>query len=115
NTAVEPWIQDDWRVSSEFTLNLGLRYEWSGRPVSRNGTISSVVFDSKGPRLITGQNPDGYPQSLAYDDYKNFAPRVGFAYSPKRLGGKPWFARRTGFSINAKTPTHGWTWRSTIR
>ncbi len=88
NTAVEPWIQDDWRVSSEFTWNLGLRYEWSGRPVSRNGTISSVVFDSKGPRLITGQNPDGYPQSLAYDDYKNFAPRVGFAYSPKRLGGK---------------------------
>jgi len=88
NTAVEPWIQDDWRVSSELTLNLGLRYEWSGRPVSKNGTISSVVFDSKGPRLITGQNPDGYPRSLAYDDYKNFAPRVGFAYSPKRLGGK---------------------------
>ncbi|MBI3693255.1 MAG: TonB-dependent receptor [Acidobacteria bacterium] len=88
-TMVEPWIQDDWRVTPELTLNFGLRWEWAGRPVSKDNSISTVVFDKqRGARLITGRDPEGYPSSLSYDDFNNFAPRFGFAYNPKFLGGK---------------------------
>ncbi|HWQ54741.1 MAG TPA: carboxypeptidase regulatory-like domain-containing protein [Bryobacteraceae bacterium] len=89
NSAVEPWIQNDWRVTSDLTLNFGLRWEWAGRPVSKDNTISSIIFDPNGAaRLITAKDPQGYPSSLAYDDWNNFAPRFGFAYNPS-------FARRT--------------------
>jgi hypothetical protein len=88
NSVVEPWVQDDWRISPEFTLNLGLRYEWAGRPVSKDDTISSVVYENGKARLITAKDPGAYPRALAYNDNNNFAPRIGFAYTPKWLGGK---------------------------
>jgi hypothetical protein len=91
NTVVEPWVQDDWRVTPEFTLNLGLRWEWAGRPVSKDNSISTVIFDQGTARLITGRDPQGYPSALAYDDFNNYAPRFGFAYAPKFLGGKTVF------------------------
>jgi hypothetical protein len=31
-----PFIQDDWRVSSELTVNLGFRYKINGRPHAKN-------------------------------------------------------------------------------
>ena len=42
-TVLMPWIQDDWRISSTLTLNLGLRWEWNGRPQSEDNSISTVV------------------------------------------------------------------------
>jgi hypothetical protein len=40
---------------------------------------------------VTARDPQGLPRSLAYDDYNNFAPRVGFAWNPKSLGGRTVF------------------------
>jgi hypothetical protein len=87
-SVVEPWIQDDWRVTSDLTLNFGLRYEWAGRPVSRDGSISSIIYQGGQATLITGRDPMGYPPALAYNDFNNFAPRIGFAWSPRALGGR---------------------------
>lgn len=87
-TVLEPWFQDDWRVNTELTINFGLRWEWQGRPVSRDGTISTVYFDNGVGRLLTGKNPSPLPPALAYNDNNNFAPRIGLAYSPKFLRGK---------------------------
>src|SRR5260370_481721 len=42
------FVQDDWKVTSRLTLNLGFRYDYLGWPVSRDNTLGS--FD-----LITGQ------------------------------------------------------------
>ncbi|MFN7922361.1 MAG: TonB-dependent receptor [Bryobacteraceae bacterium] len=95
---LEPWVQDDWRVNSELTVNLGLRYEWAGRPVSKDDTISTVVYEGPGQaRLVTARNPAPLPRSLAYNDNNNFAPRIGLAYSPKWLGGKT--VIRTAYGI----------------
>jgi hypothetical protein len=67
---------DEYRVTSHLTLSLGLRYEFTGTPagtgLQSKNSISSV------PGLIDFHRP--VPQK------KNFAPRVGFAYSPGNSG-----------------------------
>jgi hypothetical protein len=85
-----PFIQDDWRVSSELTVNLGFRYEINQRPrAKRNDIVTLLLNPSNGTaQLVTGQNPGNLPPTLKYMDWHDFDPRVGFAYSPKALGGK---------------------------
>jgi hypothetical protein len=89
----EPFIQDDWRVTSELTLNLGFRYELNEWPrPKRNDMLTLLLDPSKGTaQLVTAQNPGNLPNTLKYFDWFNLDPRVGFAYSPKALGGKTVF------------------------
>ena len=84
--AVYLFAQDDWKVTRKLTLNLGVRYEWSGNPRDANlQTLNSIatlpgVFDFRAPR----------------DDKNNFGPHIGFAYDP--FGNGKW-AVRGGFSL----------------
>jgi carboxypeptidase family protein len=96
NNDLYPWIQDDWRVTRTLTLNLGLRYEWSGRPVSQNNTIANVDFTGGIATLVTPQNREqlGYPRALIDNDNHDFAPRLGFAWTP---GGQQRFVVRSGY------------------
>ena len=36
---LEPYIQDDWKISKRLTVNLGVRYEWASNPTTSNGSI----------------------------------------------------------------------------
>ena len=86
------YVQDDWRMTDSLTANVGLRWEYFGRPVERDDRIAS--FDlATGQQVFPGQN--GYPRSLVDSYYKDFAPRVGFAW---RAGKRT--ALRTGYGIS---------------
>lgn len=82
NSHVMPWIQDDWKVTRKLTLNLGLRWEWLGRPVANRDKISNYLIT--GPtegRIITpSDKPSDVGRALQRNDNNNFAPRFGFAY-----------------------------------
>ncbi len=62
---------DQWKISRNLTLDLGLRYDWYGTPTEAGGRF--VVFDQSNSTLKTASQP--YNQSAL-----NFQPRVGFAW-----------------------------------
>jgi Carboxypeptidase regulatory-like domain len=92
------YFQDDWRVSQQLTVNIGLRYEIMGVPQDSGGNLRT--FDFKTQKLV----PEfGVTQGLYEPDHHNFAPRFGFAWSPIRLFGKQ-TVLRGGYGIFYNMP-----------
>ena len=85
-TAIYPYFNDTWRFRPDLTINLGVRYEFTSIPFSQRGQGVNAI--SNAPGLISFKEPQ--PQ------YKNFAPRVGIAYSP---GNKGTTSIRAGFGM----------------
>ncbi len=92
-TLESAYMQDDLKVDSKLTLNLGLRWEY-GSPYSEQNNyisnwdpVSQTVFTiSPGATAgngITPTNGSGvYGKTLVDPDRTDFSPRIGFAYSP---------------------------------
>lgn len=64
--------QDDWKLRSNLTLNVGLRYEFVTIP--RDARLQGLNAIASVPGVIDFHTPRS--------DKNNFGPRVGFAYSP---------------------------------
>lgn len=97
------FFQDDFKIRPNLTLNLGVRYEYTGQPinvlhdqtVARESNSSTAFFN---PAIPLAQRT----VPLTPADKNNFAPRVGFAWSPKfwkSFLGEEATVIRGGFSI----------------
>lgn len=71
------FAQDDWKVTRNLTLNLGLRYEYATIP---RATKDFLPF-------FSGVSVPGLDFESVETDKNNWAPRVGFAYAPDFKGG----------------------------
>lgn len=73
------FVQDDWKVKSNLTLNLGLRYELPEPVYSPSNTISN--FDLPTQQFISAGVNGNFHHLYNYD-YNNLAPRIGFSWQP---------------------------------
>jgi hypothetical protein len=122
--------QDDWKLSTKFTLNLGLRYEYWGHGVALGGNALNYIppTGSAGAQfLMTGSTCNSAKagtlfspsvnttlaqyniainctdnSSLIHSDRADFAPRVGFAYEMT-----PQLVVRSGYGLFYGTTVNG--------
>ena len=89
--ASTPFINDDWRVNSGLTLNVGLRWEFAepltelhdrlaNLDIAPGFTAAAPVLASDPTGAVTGQT---YPNSLLRPDYRGIEPRLGIAWRPQ--------------------------------
>jgi len=69
------YVQDNWKATPKLTLNLGLRYDLFLPPHDNLNTSRTVDFTTDPPTIVP------LPDPLWKITHKDFAPRVGFAYS----------------------------------
>jgi hypothetical protein len=73
------YFQDDFRVSNKLTLNLGLRYEYATPRWERDNVLSN--FDPATNSILIAKNGGTYDRTLVNPDSKDWAPRIGLAYT----------------------------------
>ena len=78
NWAYGLFVQDDWRAGRNFTVNLGLRYEFSSVPTEERNHLGN--FDPNLGLTQVGIGGTNSISSLYKPDHKNFGPHVGFAW-----------------------------------
>ena len=95
NSVVGAYVQDDWKMKPNLTVNAGLRYEMSTIPYEINGKFILLPTLWSDPGNCS-EDINGLPQSdcssLAHQVFdknptlKNFEPRVGFSWDPFKTG-----------------------------
>jgi len=96
------FAQDEWRVTPSLTLTLGIRYEYSTPKLDTAGRTFSIIPGDQSttfpyaPLGLVFPGDPGAPRGVNFPDKTNFAPRIGFAWSP---GSSSKTSLRGGFGI----------------
>ena len=93
--AVYFYVNDTWRVNQHLSVNAGVRYEYTSTPIGENRQILNAISNT--PSILVPQAGNqplvfGKPQAPK----NNWAPRIGFAYSPGSSGNT---SIRAGFGM----------------
>jgi hypothetical protein len=73
------YLQDDFRVNSKLSLNLGVRWEFATPRWDRDNVLSN--YDPVTNKMITAKSGGISDRALVDPDYLNWAPRLGLAYT----------------------------------
>ena len=101
-TTVDPWVQDDWRISRRLTLNLGLRWEPWLPPTDTDGPLAGFVPGMKStvaplvPRGLVFSGDPGIPGAIMHNHWATMSPRLGFAWD---VTGNSRFVVRGGYGF----------------
>ncbi len=77
------YFQDDWKATGNLTFNLGVRYELWPPYIEAHDALANIIVGASNPYFgdyVFAGDPR-FPRALMTTDYKNVAPRVGFAYN----------------------------------
>ena len=74
------YVQDDYKVNSKLTFNIGMRYEYATPQWERDARASN--FDPATRTIVLAKKGSLTERALLNPDRNNFGPRFGFAYSP---------------------------------
>ncbi len=108
------FVQDDWRLSANLSLNLGLRYEYNGPYTEAQDRIANLQVGAgfataipvvpAGAVLPPGTGPflTSNNSSLLNSDRNNFAPRLGVTWKPAKKT-----VVRAGYGINYNLAQYG--------
>jgi len=92
------YVQDQWKIHRNFTLNYGVRYEFNSAPVESRDRLVNFFPEFGGlVRVNTSDVVDPFgtafdttggtvPRAGIHNDSNNLAPRIGFAWDPRGNG-----------------------------
>jgi trimeric autotransporter adhesin len=97
----DAYVQDDWRALANFTVNVGLRYEYFSPYSEKYDHLATLDTGNNFTSVMTvtpntiGPYSGKFPRTLVYPERNDFSPRIGLAWRPIKDT-----VVRTGYGIN---------------